>query len=735
MGEAVKEAGVIENLRSVVFKESESLEGSCAKIQGYDFNNGIDYSQILKSLISTGFQASNLGDAIETVNQMLDWRLSHEQVTEDCSEEESKPEYRESVKCKIFLGFTSNLISSGVRDIIRYLTQHHMVDVIVTTTGGIEEDLIKCLADTYRGEFSLPGASLRSKGLNRIGNLLVPNDNYCKFEDWIIPIFDQMLEEQKTKDVLWTPSKVISRLGKEINNESSYLYWAYKNNIPVFCPGLTDGSLGDMLYFHSFRNPGLVIDVVQDIWAVNSEAVHANPRKTGMIILGGGLPKHHICNANMMRNGADYAVFINTAQEFDGSDSGARPDEAVSWGKIRSSAKSVKVHCDATITFPLLVAETFASKREKPIMGEAMKEAKTIEDVRSAVLKQSESLEGSCAKIHGYDFNDGINYTEILKSLHFTGFQASNLGDAIEIVNQMLDWRLSHEQITEDCSEEESNPSYRESVKCKIFLGFTSNLISSGVRDIIRYLVQHQMVDVIVTTTGGIEEDLIKCLADTYRGEFSLPGAALRAKGINRTGNLLVPNDNYCKFEDWIIPIFDQMLEEQKTKDVLWTPSKVISRLGKEINDESSYLYWASKNNIPVFCPALTDGSLGDMLYFHAFRNPGLVIDIVQDVLAMDGEAVHANPRKTGMILLGGGLPKHHICNANMMRNGADYAVYINTAQEFDGSDSGARPDEAVSWGKIRTNAKSVKVHCDATIAFPLIVAETFAVKGKKSSS
>ncbi|CAH1431987.1 unnamed protein product [Lactuca virosa] len=364
MGEDVKEAGVIENLRSVVFKESESLEGSCAKIQGYDFNNGIDYSQILKSLISTGFQASNLGDAIETVNQMLDWRLSHEQVIEDCSEEESNPAYRESVKCKIFLGFTSNLISSGVRDIIRYLTQHHMVDVIVTTTGGIEEDLIKCLADTYRGEFSLPGAALRSKGLNRIGNLLVPNDNYCKFEDWIIPIFDQMLQEQNTQHVLWTPSKVISRLGKEINNESSYLYWAYKNDIPVFCPGLTDGSLGDMLYFHSFRNPGLVIDVVQDIRAINSEAVHANPRKTGMIILGGGLPKHHICNANMMRNGADYAVFINTAQEFDGSDSGARPDEAVSWGKIRGSAKSVKVHCDATIAFPLLVAETFAAKRE-----------------------------------------------------------------------------------------------------------------------------------------------------------------------------------------------------------------------------------------------------------------------------------------------------------------------------------------------------------------------------------
>ncbi|XP_018832665.2 deoxyhypusine synthase isoform X3 [Juglans regia] len=240
-----------------------------------------------------------------------------------------------------------------------------MVDVVVTTTGGIEEDLIKCLAPTYKGDFALPGAYLRSKGLNRIGNLLVPNDNYCKFEDWIIPILDQMLKEQIEENVLWTPSRLISRLGKEINNKSSYLYWAYKNNIPVYCPGLTDGSLGDMLYFHSFRSPGLIIDIVQDIRAMNGEAVHASPRKTGMIILGGGLPKHHICHANMMRNGADYAVFINTAQEFDGSDSGAHPDEAVSWGKIRDSAKTVKVHCDATIAFPLLVAETFASKEKQ----------------------------------------------------------------------------------------------------------------------------------------------------------------------------------------------------------------------------------------------------------------------------------------------------------------------------------------------------------------------------------
>ena len=123
-----------------------------------------------------------------------------------------------------------------------------------------------------------------------------------------------------------------TRLGKEINNEDSVWYWAYKNDIPVFSPALTDGSLGDMLYFHSYKNPGLKLDIVEDIRLMNNQAVYA--KNTGMIILGGGLVKHHINNANLMRNGADFAVFVNTAQEFDGSDSGARPDEAVSWGKL-----------------------------------------------------------------------------------------------------------------------------------------------------------------------------------------------------------------------------------------------------------------------------------------------------------------------------------------------------------------------------------------------------------------
>lgn len=249
-----------------------------------------------------------------------------------------------------------------------------------------------------------------------------------------------------------------------------------------------------------------------------------------------------------------------------------------------------------------------------------------------------------------------------------------------------------------------------------IFLGYTSNMISSGLRDTFRFLVKNKHVSAIVTTAGGVEEDFIKCLAPTYHGSFSTSGASLRAKGLNRIGNLVVPNNNYCAFEDWVVPILNEMLEEQEThfkvtdERYLWTPSKVIHRLGKAINDESSVYHWAYKNDIPVFCPALTDGSLGDMLYFHSFKASPLQlnIDIVQDIRRINTIAVRA--KRAGIVILGGGVVKHHIANACLMRNGAESAVYINTAQEFDGSDAGARPDEAVSWGKIKADAESVKV-------------------------
>ncbi|XP_040469036.1 deoxyhypusine synthase isoform X3 [Falco naumanni] len=314
-----------------VLKPSGPLPAQSLPVRGYDFAGGPDHAALLRSFLTTGFQATSFAQAVAEIHRMIAAKL--EPLSAEERDRAGLGGPRPPSGCTIFLGFTSNLISSGVRETIRYLVQHNMVDVLVTTAGGVEEDIIKCLAPTYIGDFSLRGQDLRQSGINRIGNLLVPNDNYCKFEDWLMPILEQMVDEQETQ-----------------------------NNIPVLSPALTDGSLGDMIFFHSYKHPGLVLDIVEDLRLINTQAIFA--RKTGMIILGGGLVKHHIANANLMRNGADFSVYVNTAQEFDGSDSGARPDEAVSWGKIRMDATPVKVYADASLVFPLLVAETFAQRAD-----------------------------------------------------------------------------------------------------------------------------------------------------------------------------------------------------------------------------------------------------------------------------------------------------------------------------------------------------------------------------------
>ena len=376
---------------SAVLVESATMPDNAPKCKGHDFNgpNGNAINSIMESMLHTGFQATNLGKAVEQIRSMRKWRLSDEPFN-DATEDESlrDPAIRSKIRARIFFAYTSNQISCGQREVIKYLVQHKMVDVIVTTAGGIEEDIIKCMEPTYMGDFKLSGKELRKKGLNRIGNLIIPNNNYCKFEDWMRPLIDKMHDEQEArwkenavmyaksveadqneggvdmeyKSCHFTPSEFIARMGKEINNEESVLYWAYKNDIPIFCPALTDGSVGDMIYFHSYKRPGFVLDIARDIRNINDLAVHSHA--TGQIIIGGGLVKHHTCNANLMRNGANYSVYINTGHEFDGSDGGASPDEAISWGKIRINAEPVKVCADATIVFPFIVSQTFAQDVE-----------------------------------------------------------------------------------------------------------------------------------------------------------------------------------------------------------------------------------------------------------------------------------------------------------------------------------------------------------------------------------
>jgi deoxyhypusine synthase len=169
------------------------------EIKGYDFNQKLNYDALFESYKSTGFQASLFGQAIDEINKMISWRLSDEPIdAEKEAEEYLDPAYRKTVRCTIFLGYTSNMVSCGLRETIKYLCQHKMVDCIVTSAGGIEEDFMKCLSPFYLtkdAKWEQDDKELRRKALNRIGNIVVPNDNYIKLEEWLTPLFLEMYEE------------------------------------------------------------------------------------------------------------------------------------------------------------------------------------------------------------------------------------------------------------------------------------------------------------------------------------------------------------------------------------------------------------------------------------------------------------------------------------------------------------------------------------------------------------
>jgi len=319
-------------------------------------------------------------------------------------------------------------------------------------------------------------------------------------------------------------------------------------------------------------------------------------------------------------------------------------------------------------------------------------------------VKECVTLEGH-PQIKGHDFEQPFNFQEFLKSFSLMGFQATHLAQGIEIIKAM-------------CRE-----------KAKIFLSFTSNQVSSGNREIIKYLVKHKKVDVLVTSAGGVEEDIIKCLKPFVLGNFDVSGRMMFENGVNRTGNIFVPNDRFAAFDDFMQKFFERIYRMQKETGKEFCPNDLIRELGIEINDENSILYWAAKNDIPIFCPGLIDGSLGDLIYFFKQSHPDFLIDVTKEM--KDIIDLVLNSEKTGGIILGGGISKHFTLNANIFKEGLDYAVYVNTAQEYDGSDSGARVEEAISWGKVKANAPSVKIHADATIVFPLLVAGAFVEEGE----
>ncbi|HDJ96614.1 MAG TPA: deoxyhypusine synthase [Candidatus Aenigmarchaeota archaeon] len=279
-----------------------------------------------EKLLPVGFQATEIGRAVKLIRRMK----------------------REN--CTIFFSFTANMVASGLRGIFKEIVKRKFVDVIITTGGSIEHDVIRCFAPYFLGDFNMDDVKLHETGINRLGNILVPTERYILFEEKIVNILSDVYEKSKVV----SPRELIDEIGAHIKCKDSILYWAHKNKIPIFCPGITDSALGYQFFFFKQEHKDFVVDVTKDMNELADIVFSA--KKTGGIILGGGISKHHVIGVNIIRGGLDYAVYVTTATPYDGSLSGAEPKEAKSWGKIKEVGKTVVVHGDATVIFPLIIA-------------------------------------------------------------------------------------------------------------------------------------------------------------------------------------------------------------------------------------------------------------------------------------------------------------------------------------------------------------------------------------------
>lgn len=255
----------------------------------------------------------------------------------------------------VFLSFPAAIVSTGTRGVVKELVKRKMVNAVITTCGTLDHDLARLWREYYHGSFLLDDTELHREGINRIGNVLVPNESYgLILEEKLQPMLEKIYSEKKvlsTKEFVHELGRLIDG---EVKKNESIIYWCYRNRIPVFIPAITDGAVGFQIWMFYQQHRDFQIDVLMDESEISDIVYSAE--KTGALIIGGGVSKHHTIWWNQFRDGLDYAIYITTAVEWDGSLSGARVREAISWGKVKEKAKHVTVEGDATVILPLIVS-------------------------------------------------------------------------------------------------------------------------------------------------------------------------------------------------------------------------------------------------------------------------------------------------------------------------------------------------------------------------------------------
>lgn len=277
---------------------------------------------------SGGFESKNLWDGIDIIRTMTKDR-----------------------NCTRFLSFVGSIISTGARGIIKDMLKRKMFDCVITTCGAIDHDIARTSTKYYAGDFRMDDDMLYRKNIHRLGNVLVPQNNYGpvienKMQACLNNLYKQGLRSISTFD--------ITRSIGETLDDTSFLYWAYKNNIPVIVPGIVDGAVGSQIWFFYQKHKDFNVNILLDETRLSDLVYEAS--KTGAFIIGGGISKHHTLWWNQFRGGLDYAVSITTASEWDGSLSGALVAEAISWGKVKRKARQTTIHGEATTLLPFMYA-------------------------------------------------------------------------------------------------------------------------------------------------------------------------------------------------------------------------------------------------------------------------------------------------------------------------------------------------------------------------------------------
>jgi len=252
-----------------------------------------------------------------------------------------------------FLSFPADIVATGTRGVLATLVREGYVDAVITTCGTLDHDLARSFRPYLHGAWDLDDADLHRRHLYRLGNLVIPEANYGRIVERKM---QQLLSAQWAAGVRSLSSRELARaIGEMIpaRCRSSILRAAFERDVPVLVPGITDGAVGSQLWLFWQDHKSLALDLFSDEQLLSDLVFDA--RRAGAIMLGGGISKHHTIWWNQFRDGLDAVLYLTTAVEWDGSLSGARTREAVSWGKVKPTARHTTVEGDVTVLFPLMV--------------------------------------------------------------------------------------------------------------------------------------------------------------------------------------------------------------------------------------------------------------------------------------------------------------------------------------------------------------------------------------------